>query len=51
MIYSVLKKRERYCELGPDYLDRLNPPRLTRSLVRRLQSLGHKVTLEPIEAA
>ncbi|MGE5755743.1 MAG: hypothetical protein ACM35G_08515 [Planctomycetaceae bacterium] len=28
-----------------DYYDRLQPERLTRQLVRRLERLGHKVTL------
>jgi transposase len=51
MIYHVLKKRETYRELGAGYFDRLDPHRLTRSLVRRLESLGHKVTLEPVQAA
>ncbi len=35
-----------YRELGADYYDRLQPERLTRHLVRRLEQLGHKVTLE-----
>jgi hypothetical protein len=29
----------------------LEPERLTRQLVRRLESMGHKVTLEPASAA
>jgi len=51
MIYQVLKKGALYAELGPDYLDRLEPERLTRQLVKRLESLGHKVTLDPQPAA
>ena len=51
IIYHVLKKGTTYAELGADYLDRLEPERLTRQLVKRLQSLGHKVTLEPAPAA
>jgi hypothetical protein len=34
-------------ELGPEYFDQLEPERRTRQLVRQLESLGHKVTLEP----
>jgi transposase len=49
--YHVLKRGTTYAELGPDFLDRLEPQRLTRQLVRRLESLGHKVTLEPRPAA
>lgn len=46
IVYQVLRKREAYRELGADYYDRLQPERLTRHLVRRLEQLGHKVTLE-----
>jgi transposase len=45
--YHVLKDQATYKELGADSLDRLEPERLTRQLVRRLEKLGHKVTLEP----
>ena len=51
MIYQVLKKGTVYAELGADFLERLEPERLTRQLVKRLEALGHKVTLEPRPAA
>jgi len=51
IIYHVLKRQTTYQELGPDFLDRSEPERLTRQLVKRLEALGHKVTLEPGEAA
>jgi transposase len=51
IIYHVLKRGTSYTELGADYLDRLEPERLTRQLVNRLEKLGHKVTLEPAPAA
>jgi transposase len=51
MIYQVLRKGTTYAELGADFLDRQEPERLTRQLVKRLESLGHKVTLEPRPAA
>jgi len=47
MCYQVLKKGQPYQELGPEYLDQLEPERRARQLVRQLESLGHKVTLEP----
>jgi transposase len=47
IVYHVLKKATTYVELGPAYLDRLEPERLTRQLIKRLESLGHKVTLQP----
>lgn len=46
IVYHVLSKDEGYRDLGADHFDRLQSERLTRSLVRRLEQLGHKVTLE-----
>jgi len=34
-------------DLGPDYFDRRNADAVRRSLVKRLQNLGHSVTLAP----
>jgi transposase len=51
IIYQVLKRGTTYQDLGPEYLERLEPERMTRQLVRRLERLGHKVTLEPKDAA
>jgi transposase len=51
IIYHVLKRGTTYAELGADFLERLEPARLTRQLVKRLEALGHKVTLEPCPAA
>ena len=47
VIYHLLKRGTVYQDLGADYFDRLDQDRLTRGLVRRLERLGHKVTLEP----
>jgi transposase len=47
IIYHVLKNNVEYRDLGPDYFDRLEPERLRRYLVRRLQSLGYDVMLSP----
>jgi transposase len=51
IIYHVLQRGTTYADLGPDFLDRLEPERLTRQLVKRLEALGHKVTLETCPAA
>jgi hypothetical protein len=51
IIYNMLKKQTPYTELGADYLDRHAPERLTQQLVKRLESLGHKVILQPKEDA
>lgn len=48
--YHILSRRCGYQDLGADYFLRLDPQRLTRSLVRRLEKLGHKVTLEAMAA-
>jgi len=48
MAYHMLKRQQDYEELGADYFDRLNADVLRRSLVRRLERLGHKVTLARI---
>ena len=49
--YHLLKNGTDDEELGGDFFERLNPERLTHNLVRRLEKLGHKVTLEPKESA
>jgi hypothetical protein len=49
IVYQVLKRRAPYRELGADFYDRLEPERLARQLVRRLEGLGHNVTLAPKE--
>ena len=49
--YPVLKRGTTYAELGADFPDRLEPARLTRRLVKRLEALGPRVTLEPCPAA
>jgi transposase len=51
IVYHLLKHGVTYRELGGDFLERLEPERLTRQLVQRLEKLGHKVTLEPKEDA
>lgn len=47
IIYHVLKDHTEYQDLGRNYFDRLDPERLKRYLVRRLEALGLDVTLTP----
>jgi hypothetical protein len=47
MICRGLKKGTPCAERGADFLDRQEPERLTRQLVKRLESPGHQVTPEP----
>src|SRR3989441_10379038 len=46
--YYILRDGTCYCDLGPDYFDRLNPEGLRRRLTKRLEGLGFKVSLEPL---
>ena len=43
--YHLLKRKEKYIELAVNYFDQKNAEALKRSLVRRLERLGHSVTL------
>ena len=51
IFYHMLKAGTSYTYLGGDFFDRLEPQRLTRYYVKRLERLGHKVTLESCAAA
>ena len=51
IFYHMLKKGMTYAELGGDFFDRLEPQRLTRYYVKRLEALGHTVTLHLSVAA
>jgi transposase len=51
IFYHMLKTGTSYTDLGGDFFDRLEPERLTRYYVKRLEHLGHKVTLESRAAA
>jgi transposase len=49
--YYILRDDQPYEDLGGDYfLNRERPERLTRHLVRQLDRLGQRVTLEPVAA-
>jgi transposase len=49
--YYILKRQEDYREAGGNYFEQVNPAALQRYLVRRLERLGHRVTLEPAATA
>jgi transposase len=51
VFYHMMKSGVTYVDLGGDFFDRLEPQRLTRYYVKRLERLGHKVTLEATAAA
>jgi transposase len=51
IIYYLLKRGTTYQELGGDYFDERDRQGVERRLVRRLEALGNKVTLEPADPA
>lgn len=51
MAYHILKHKLPYSELGADYFDRLNVSYIKHHFTKRLEALGYKVTLEPLQAA
>jgi len=46
IIYHMLRRDVAYQDLGAEYFDRLEPERLKRYLVRRLERLGYRIALE-----
>lgn len=49
--YHLLKNGTVYTDLGADYFDRRNEQHIQRQLVKRLEHLGYKVTVEPLAVA
>lgn len=45
--YTLLWTGKTFADLGADYFDRLDRDRLTKRLVKRLEKLGHQVSLQP----
>jgi transposase len=48
--YRLLERSCRYEELGADYFDKRDRQAVERRLVRRLEGLGYKVSLDPVAA-
>jgi transposase len=48
IIYHMIKDQTSYRELGSDYFNKLNAAYVQRHHVKRLESLGFKVILEPV---
>jgi transposase len=51
IMYHLLKHDVEYQDLGGNYFDRLEPERLRRYLVKRLERLGYQVSLTPQDEA
>lgn len=50
IVFHIIRDGAVYRELGGNYFDRLHPERTTKRLVRRLEQLGHQVSLQPKNA-
>jgi transposase len=48
--YHLLKHSRSYEELGAEYFDKQDRRAVERRLVRRLEGLGYKVSLDPVAA-
>ncbi len=51
IVYHVLQNRTSYQDLGGDYFDRRNKEKQRKRLMRQLESLGVKVTVEEVKEA
>jgi hypothetical protein len=49
--FHMLFRHEPYCELGPSYLDKQRRDHFVDRLTRRMQRLGYRVHLEPVQTA
>ena len=48
IIYHLLSRGIEYHDLGADFFDHIDPARITKYFVKRLESLGYTVSLEKI---
>ena len=51
IFYHLLKSDEEYQDLGAEHFDRMDPERLRRYLVKRLEQLGYQVDLKTKDEA
>jgi transposase len=51
IIYHMIKNGTEYQELGGNYFDERKPETVQKQLIRRLEKLGLKVTVEPLTVA
>lgn len=51
IFYHMMSKGTSYADLGGDFFERLEPDRLKRYYVQRLERLGYKVALDAPAAA
>jgi transposase len=51
IVYHIIRRSTAYVDLGANYLDQHKADAVQHQLVKRLERLGFKVTLEPQLAA
>ncbi len=51
IVYHLIRDGADGVDLGADYFDTRHQAQTERRLIKRLEQLGHKVTLEPRAAA
>lgn len=51
IVHHLLFEGQPCQDLGRDFFDKQDPERTTRRLIKRLEALGHQVTLVPQDAA
>ena len=47
IVFNMISKSTPYQEFGGDYFDCLNPTRIAKRLIQRLEAIGYKVELSP----
>jgi len=48
IVYNVLRREEEYVEMGADFYDRQNKPKVVSRMVSRLMKLGYQVSLTAV---
>lgn len=51
IMYHIIREGTTYVEQGATFFDQLNHTSTTRWLTRRLENLGYKVSLQPLQPA
>ena len=46
IVYHLLKEKKEYHELGPNYYEERRHTQVSKQAIRKLESLGYKVTIE-----
>jgi len=47
----MVSRKTKYKDLGKNYYDQRNPEKVIKRLAKRIEDLGHKVTVEQLKNA